>query len=414
MNRPMRRVATLLAALPAVLSAPVTMYLAVLTVLGVRRDGRTASPGSAGTTKFVVLVPAHNEAAGITSTLESLLAADYPPGSFAVHVVADNCTDATAHVVRRSGVEVHERHAPDDRGKGPALNWLFDRLVDRDTEFDAVAIVDADTVVDPGFLTAMSAVVESGAVAAQGFYTVREPSASAATSLRYAALACRHHVRAQARCRLGASCGLYGNGMVLRRDVLARRRWSGHLVEDAEFQIDLVLAGHRVVYVPGAVVRAEMPIELEQAVTQNRRWERGRIELARQAIPALVRRMRSTPASRVAAGDAALDLLTPPLSVLGGFHAVAALSAGIGVAARVPRSRPLAIAHLVGVTVVVSHVVAGLVSVRAGARHFTALLSAPRVVIWKVGIWLSVVSRRQTVGWDRTRRNQEATGVIAP
>ena len=65
----------------------------------------------------------------MATSVESLVAMRYPSERFAVHVVADNCTDATAAVARAAGATVHERDAPDDRGKGAALNWVHDRLV---------------------------------------------------------------------------------------------------------------------------------------------------------------------------------------------------------------------------------------------------------------------------------------------
>ena len=42
--------------------------------------------------------------------------------------------------------------------------------------------------------------------------------------------------------------------MVFTADVLADRRWSGHLTEDMEMQVDLLLDGQRVRYVPDAKV----------------------------------------------------------------------------------------------------------------------------------------------------------------
>ena len=47
-----------------------------------------------GPATVTVLIPAHNEAASIGATLDSLGAQDSPPTR--VIVVADNCTDATA------------------------------------------------------------------------------------------------------------------------------------------------------------------------------------------------------------------------------------------------------------------------------------------------------------------------------
>jgi hypothetical protein len=389
----------------ATVSMALSGYLALVSVAGFRRP--ETGVGRAPSTRFAILVPAHDEAAGIAETLAGFHRLDYPRDLFDVHVVADNCDDDTAAIVRRSGWHAHERTDSDQPGKGPALNWLFDRLVEQGAEFDAAAIVDADTTVDPGFLRAMDAALAAGAEVAQGFYSVRDPDASPATTFRFAALACRHHLRALGRCRLGASCGLYGNGMVFRDAVLARRRWSGHLVEDAELQNELLLDGITVQYVPDAVVQAEMPESTEAATSQNRRWERGRIELARRFVPRLAMRALRQRTHRVADVDAIFDHLVPPVSVLMAFEVGGTLVAAAGVLAQRRCARVALIADMLAVFAVVGHVLGGLMSVRAPASHYRALLRAPRIAMWKVGVWTGVAVSGDEVAWTRTRRNTE-------
>jgi 1,2-diacylglycerol 3-beta-glucosyltransferase len=379
-------------------------YLAVISIVGWRRP--KPRPRRVADTRFAILVPAHDEANGIEATLSGFDRLDYPRDLYDVHVVADNCNDDTAAVVRRSGWQVHERIAPHEPGKGPALNWLFDRLIVLGTPFDAVAIVDADTTVDPGFLRGMDLALADGAEVAQGFYSVRDAEASSATSFRYAALACRHHLRALGRCRIGASCGLYGNGMVFRRPILSGRRWSGHLVEDAELQNELLLDDIAVRYVYDAVVHAEMPVSTEAATSQNQRWERGRIEMARRYVPRLVRRALRRRSCPVVEIDAVLDHLVPPLSVLFAFDLTATAFATGGVIARRPAARPALVAGLLALTALVGHVLAGLASVGAPTHHYRALLGAPKIAAWKIGVWAHVLVR-DDVGWTRTRRNAE-------
>lgn len=386
-----------------------TSYLALLTAVGLPRPRRPANGARSGSTRFAIFVPAHDEAAGIGATLRSFDALRYPADLFAVHVVADNCTDDTAEVVRAHGHLVHERQAPDEPGKGPALNWLHDRLVSDGVEFDAVVVVDADTTVDPDFLAETDLVLAGGASVVQGRYSVRDADASPATSFRYAALACRHHLRPLGRTRLGASCGLYGNGMVFRREVLVTHRWSGHLVEDAEFQMELLLGGDRVAYAPRAVVRAEMPTSLDGATTQNQRWERGRIDLVRRYVPRLARELRGASLRRrIQVGDAIVDHLVPPLSVLVAGQATLAAAGAVGAGLRMPSAGRIARANVVGLAVVVLHVLAGLVSVRASFRHVLALSRAPMIVLWKVRLWISVLVGGDEVTWSRTRRNEPA------
>jgi hypothetical protein len=210
---------------------------------------------------------------------------DYPSELLSAHVVADNCVDGTGGVA--TGDAMTRPAAPDDPGKGPALNWLLDRLVASGEPFDAIVIVDADTTVAPGFLRAMDEQVRAGVEAAQGFYSVRDPDLSTASSFRESRRPRpTNGPVALGGSRLGAPC-LYGNGMTFTRSLFEGRRWTGHLVEDAEFQNELLLDGHLVTYVPDAVVWAEMPH------TSSRRPARtndgnGRIEMAQRYVPMLL------------------------------------------------------------------------------------------------------------------------------
>jgi glycosyltransferase involved in cell wall biosynthesis len=396
------------AAAAAAIAVP-SAYLAIISLAGVvprRRRRHTERPA----TTFRILVPAHDEAAGIERTLAAFDTIDYPAELFSVHVVADNCTDDTAGVVRRSRWTVHERLVPEDPGKGPALNWLLDRLVASGEPFDAIVIVDADTTIDPGFLQAMDREVQEGARAAQGYYAVRDPDVSPVSSFRSAALACRHHLRPLGRNRLGGSSGLYGNGMVFTRQLFAGRRWSGHLVEDAELQNELLLDGHLVTYVPEAVVRAEMPQTLSQSTSQHERWERGRIEMARRYVPRLLAGLSTAQGRRWARVDAVIDHLVPPLSVLLALELGVTIGHAAGAAAGHRPSRVALGVDVLALAALTGHVFAGLASVGAPAAQYKALLSAPEVVAWKVALWAKALRGDDEVAWTRTRRNVEMSG----
>ena len=90
----------------ALAAAPVfaaCAYLFVLTVASRRRDPPIAGEPS---TRFDIIVPAHDEEAGIARTVQSLLAIDYPAVLRRVIVVADNCSDATAARASQAGATV--------------------------------------------------------------------------------------------------------------------------------------------------------------------------------------------------------------------------------------------------------------------------------------------------------------------
>jgi cellulose synthase/poly-beta-1,6-N-acetylglucosamine synthase-like glycosyltransferase len=389
-------------------------YLALLTgAAGTRRarGSSQARPMATSARRFVILVPAHNEEPVIHRMLESFRNLDYPPEQFEVHVVADNCTDCTADVVRRWGFTAHDRTDLASPGKGPALNWLYDRLIEDGASFESVLIIDADTTVHPAFLNHIAAALDNGAHVAQAYYAVNDADGSSAAALRSAALACRHHLRPLGRTTIGASSGLYGNGMAFDKAMMDGRRWSGHLIEDAEFQMELLLDGERVAYVPEAVLEAEMPHTLDSATSQNQRWELGRLQLARRYVPQLARRLHRGPAKlRTAYADAILDHLTPPLSVLVALNVCCAVgSSGMAATRRHRIDRLNMAASLLSAGVIVVHVMSGLRSVHAPRSTYRALMKAPKLIVWKLVLWGRVILRPSSVTWKRTTRNVEAS-----
>jgi cellulose synthase/poly-beta-1,6-N-acetylglucosamine synthase-like glycosyltransferase len=386
-------------------STAVSAYLGGLAVLAwsaIARGQHRARAAAAPSMTIAVLIPAHDEERLIGATVRSACAARYPSGLSSVHVVADNCSDRTAEIAAANGAIVHEHQFPG--GKGAALAHVIRRLGEDGRPPGAVAIVDADTLIDPEFLVEIAARLESGDVAVQGYYAVRDPTTSPVTALRAAALAVRHYLRPLARTSIGGSSGLYGNGMAFRYDVAAAHDWSSHLTEDIEMQLELLLGGARIAFAPAAVVAAEMPDTLDAATTQNQRWERGRVELLRAYLPRLLRRGPR----RAVRIDAAVDLAIPPFSVL----AAATMAATAGAVALGPRrGRALAIGAAAALSQAF-YLASGLTMTRAPWALWRSLLHAPRMVAWKIGLWARVVRRSDAATWSRTTRNAADEGAL--
>ena len=104
-----------------------SLYLLFLTVVGLLyRPARR--PQLAPSSRFAILIPAHNEELLLPRLLQSLQELEYPREMFNVYVVADNCSDGTAEVTLECGATVLERQDPDLLGKGYALRWLLQQL----------------------------------------------------------------------------------------------------------------------------------------------------------------------------------------------------------------------------------------------------------------------------------------------
>lgn len=314
--------------------------------------------------------------------------------------VADNCDDATASIARARGARVYERTDSTHRAKGFALRWLLEQIrFDQHTPtYDAFVVLDADSMVDTNLLDCMNRFLDCGSLVLQAYYTVLNPTESPVAMLRYAALAALHYVRPLGRAALGLSCGLKGNGMCFAASVLERFDWKWFtLAEDVELHLALVRAGIRVDFVPQTAVRADMPISLAQATSQNERWERGRLQLVRGPVADLIRDgIRSRSALRL---DAAFDQLIPPLSLpfaLGLFCQLGGMLTGVR------RAMQFATVSLVGLIV---HLLASLILVRAPLQAYTALAHAPLYIAWKVALYArSVFVGNRASPWVRTHR----------
>jgi cellulose synthase/poly-beta-1,6-N-acetylglucosamine synthase-like glycosyltransferase len=383
-------------ALLAMPSAGACLYLLALTVLSWRPR---LPPEAEVPPTFELVVPAHDEAAGIAATVKGLLALDWPVDRRRVVVVADNCTDDTAARALEAGATVLERTSDTEKGKGYALHYALERCV-----ADAVVVVDADTKVTPNLLRAFAARLKRGAQACQAFYGVDNARASWRTTLMAIAFAMFHRVRGRARENLHLSCGLKGNGMCFTRALLGRVPHDAFsVVEDLEYGIRLGLAGERVWYVDEAQVFGEMVSGELASRSQRVRWESGRRAIARTWLAALLKAAASRRSGVLF--DLALDLLVPPLSYLAlAASTLLALGALLMLLSGGATWATLASA-LVCVTALGLHAVRGWGLSQTGARGVATLAIAPLYVLWKVALMRKQPSAPRE--WVRTQR--EAT-----
>lgn len=373
----------------AVLTLPGTIELLALTI-GALLPARRAKAADLPL-RLAALVPAHNEEANVAETVTSLRACTPSPGEFSVVVIADNCTDATAERAREAGARVIERNDAERRGKGYALDYAFGILLAEG--YDAVAVVDADTVVEKNFAVEMHVLMADGADAAQCGYLVKNADESRRTRLMNVALMAFNVLRPRGRAGWGWSCGILGNGFALSRRTLEAVPYDARsVVEDLEYHLRLVRRGRRVRFAGGTIVRAEMPAGGRGAETQRARWDGGRFGMIRMMAPALAREVAS---GKLRLIEPLLELLLLPLA----FHVLLLF------AALVAPYAPARIYAAAGLTVVALHLFAALVVGGGGWRDVAALATAPFYILWKVALLPRMFrAARSDAAWVRTER----------
>jgi cellulose synthase/poly-beta-1,6-N-acetylglucosamine synthase-like glycosyltransferase len=357
-----------------------------------------AMPAAEREPRIAVLMPAHDEAAGIADPLASVRAQLGP--SDRVLVVADNCSDDTARVARAAGAQVVERIDPTRRGKGYALDFGVRSLAEDPP--DIVIVVDADCLVTPGTLAALARRCVALRRPVQALYLMQAP-AGAGLGTRIAAFAwlLRNQLRPLGAASLGWPCQLMGTGMAFPWAVIERAPLaSGHLVEDLE--LGLVLAAHGMPpsFGADALVTSTFPLAGEALASQRTRWEHGHLAVIAGLAPRLiVEALRRRSAALLAM---LLDVCVPPVAALILLLAIVFLLA-VPTALAGAGSVALAIASFEGLTLAATLVAAW----RAVGRDLMApreLLALPGYILGKIGLYRRAFGRRQRE-WVRTRRD---------
>ncbi|NLI57451.1 MAG: glycosyltransferase family 2 protein [Clostridium sp.] len=226
--------------------------------------------------RFALIVAAHNEEKVITHIIDSLFKQNYPRNLFDVFVIADNCTDKTAEIAEKYGAIVYKRFNSTLKGKGHALEWMFEKIFEMDKKYDAICVFDADNLVSSNFLLEMNKQLCRGHKVIQGYIDSKNPYDSWITCSYSIAFWLSNRIFQLPRYYLGLSCGLCGTGFCIDIDVLKKIGWGATcLTEDLEFTMKLVLKDMKVAWAHNAVVYDEKPLTLKQSWNQRKRWMQG-------------------------------------------------------------------------------------------------------------------------------------------
>jgi cellulose synthase/poly-beta-1,6-N-acetylglucosamine synthase-like glycosyltransferase len=334
----------LLTGFAALLAVPTTTFFLEI-IAATLLPGRTFITGEPRSRRIAVLIPAHNESAGLQPTLEDVKSQICE--SDRLIVVADNCTDDTAEVAARLGAEVTVRHDLTKIGKGYALDWGLSFLTDNPPYI--VIIIDADCRLQAGTIDRLAEVCANTQQPVQSLYLMTAPEGSAINhQVAEFAWRVKNLVRPLGLNALGLPSQLVGSGMAFPWKVIAAADLSsGSIVEDLKLGLELAAAGHPAVFCPQALITSTFPASADGTQQQRQRWEHGHVALILTRAPALFYQAVRRKDIRLLA--LVLDLLVPPLSLLGilliAMTALAGLAALLGMS---PMALILSVTCLVG------------------------------------------------------------------
>jgi cellulose synthase/poly-beta-1,6-N-acetylglucosamine synthase-like glycosyltransferase len=385
----------------AILLLPFTVLttcFAVEIIFGLRELARS-SRASIGTSRVVVVVPAHDEAEGLAARLDLLTSAAASAAARVV-LVADNCTDSTAEIGAKRGAQVIERHDLARRGKGFALDFARNHLESDPPEI--VVIIDADCSVDASSLGALIAACAATGRPCQATNLQRPAlNASPAVQLSTFAFFIKNVIRQRALQRLAGRAHLLGTGMALPWSIFSHAKLAtSNIVEDLALGQELADAGNAPLFVEGATVWSDAETEAN-TLSQRQRWEGGFLQNATRVGPAMFG--RSLARADLRGLWAAINTMIPPFALLILVDVTAILIAASMTIVTQSSAWPLLALSAALLFALLALVLAWLAG---GSRFVTlgGLARMPFYLLWKIPMYFAFARDGAPKEWQRTSR----------
>jgi len=386
-----------LAVIAGLLSIPVAvLFIEIIAALNLVNEKSVEISNPDAPRRVAVIVPAHDESAGILPTIQDIRP-QLNAGDRLI-VVADNCSDNTAAVAAAAGAEVIARDDLEKIGKGYALGWGISHLSNDPPDF--VVFIDADCRIQSDTIGRLRDICAEIHRPVQACFLMKAPENSPIDhSLAEFAWIVKNWARPLGLRNLNLPVQLMGTGMIFPWDVISSAPLaSGNLVEDLKLGLDLAATGKAAHFFPLVTVTSDFPVSVKGTESQRQRWVQGHIGMILKAVPRLL--FLAITRRNLDLLVLTLDLAVPPLSLLG------LLIVGIFLLASVAALSGLPSAALIIATANI--LVFGLTVFLAWLKFGRDILPARAFLsigpLRKFGLYGQLLRGRTAVQWVRTDR----------
>lgn len=111
--------------------------------------------------KIALIVPARNESKCIRRLLDSIKKQTYNKEFFDTYIIVADSKDPTINIVNQTLPSAITQIVEEQKCKGDALDGCIKNIIKNGREYDYIAIVDADNVLDPKFLEEINNAIAS-------------------------------------------------------------------------------------------------------------------------------------------------------------------------------------------------------------------------------------------------------------
>lgn len=241
-----------------------------------------------------VQLPLYNEYYVVERLIDSVCRLDYPRDRLEIQVLDDSVDECHSlasrkvEVKRAAGFDIHYIHR--DRRVGFKAGALANGL--QTARGELIAIFDADFVPPADFLKRTTPYFGDERIGmVQARWGHINADYSLLTRLQSVFLDGHFILEQTARSRSGAFFNFNGTAGVWRRRAIEEAGGWSHdtLTEDLDISYRAQLKGWRFVFLPDLVCPAELPVDIGAFRSQQHRWTKGALQVARKLLPEIWR-----------------------------------------------------------------------------------------------------------------------------
>ncbi len=232
-------------------------------------------------TKFLVIIPVHNEELQIEDVIKSIRKSNYPQRLIDIIILNDRCSDATVEIAYKNKVKVYNILNKKNT-KGAILKSFCSQYKEIINKFDYLCIADADNIFDEYFFEFGHKELKKGNKIVQGQISNIQYKKNAIsffmTSFQQIITSFMFYQN-----KLGKSVIIAGKGVLIAPQVIEQIEWNENsLVEDVSFSFDALLKSYKIHYCHQMKVKTKHPYTILDLWIQQRRWTSGQIQIIKK------------------------------------------------------------------------------------------------------------------------------------